>query len=88
VILADEPVASLDPATSENVLRYLREIGREDGLTVLCNLHLLDLARRYADRVVALRSGEIVFDGPPEGISDERFDAIYGGQADLDGARR
>jgi phosphonate transport system ATP-binding protein len=81
LILADEPVASLDPATSHSVLRYLEEINREDGLTVLCNLHFLSLARRYAHRVVALRAGEIVFDGPPDAITRERFRQIYGEEA-------
>jgi phosphonate transport system ATP-binding protein len=82
VILADEPVASLDPATSHSVLRYLEEINREDRLTVLCNLHFLSLARRYAHRVVALRAGEIVFDGAPHEITGERFRQIYGDEAE------
>jgi phosphonate transport system ATP-binding protein len=82
LILADEPVASLDPATSHSVLRYLEEINREDRLTVLCNLHFLSLARRYADRVVALRAGEIVFDGAPNAITGDRFREIYGDEAE------
>jgi phosphonate transport system ATP-binding protein len=82
LILADEPVASLDPATSHSVLRYLEEINREDRLTVLCNLHFLSLARRYAARVVALRAGEIVFDGAPDAITAARFREIYGDEAE------
>ncbi len=81
-ILADEPVASLDPATSHSVLRYLEEVNREDGLTVLCNLHVLSLARRYATRVIALKDGELVFDGLPAEIDEKRFKAIYGQDAE------
>ncbi len=65
LMLADEPVASLDPATSHSVMRYLEEINKDDGITILCNLHFLSLARRYATRLIALKAGEIVFDGPP-----------------------
>jgi len=81
-ILADEPVASLDPATSHSVLRYLEEVNRQDGLTVLCNLHVLSLARRYATRVIALKGGELVFDGLPGEIDEHRFKAIYGQDAE------
>ena len=81
VILADEPVASLDPATSHSVMRYLKALQEEHGLTVLANLHFLSLARAYATRVVALKAGAKVFDGPPSEITDERFRAIYGEDA-------
>jgi phosphonate transport system ATP-binding protein len=81
LMLADEPVASLDPATSHSVLRYLEQINREEGITVLCNLHFLSLARRYATRVVALKSGEIVFDGQPTAITPDWFRQIYGEDA-------
>src|SRR5919201_5642520 len=81
LMLADEPVASLDPATSHSVLRYLEEINREDGITVIANLHFLSLARRYASRVVALNAGRIVFDGLPSEIDDARFREIYGEEA-------
>jgi phosphonate transport system ATP-binding protein len=81
LMLADEPVASLDPATSHSVMKYLEQINKEDGITVLCNLHFLSLARRYADRVIALKAGEIVFDGPALDIDDARFRAIYGEDA-------
>jgi phosphonate transport system ATP-binding protein len=81
LMLADEPVASLDPATSHSVMKYLEEINQQDGITVLCNLHFLSLARRYATRVVALKAGEIVFDGLPADIDETRFREIYGEDA-------
>ena len=71
LMLADEPVASLDPATSHSVMKYLEEINREDGITVICNLHFLSLARRYATRVIALKAGQIVFDGLPTEIDED-----------------
>jgi phosphonate transport system ATP-binding protein len=81
MILADEPVASLDPATAHTVLDHLEKMNKTDGMTVLCNLHFLSLARRYADRVIALKAGELVFDGMPEEIDDDRFKEIYGEEA-------
>ena len=85
LMLADEPVASLDPATSHSVMKYLEEINKVDGITVLCNLHFLSLARRYADRVIALRNdgegGHIVFDGPALEIDERKFREIYGEDA-------
>ncbi|MEK7863509.1 MAG: phosphonate ABC transporter ATP-binding protein [Chloroflexota bacterium] len=81
LILADEPVASLDPATSHSVMRYLEEVNRSDGITVICALHFLSLARRYGTRVVALKDGGIVFDGPPADIDERRFKEIYGEDA-------
>ena len=71
LMLADEPVASLDPATSHSVMKYLEEINRQDGITVICNLHFLSLARRYATRVIALKAGQIVFDGLPTEIDED-----------------
>ncbi len=82
VILADEPVASLDPATSDSVMRYLGELNRRDGLTVICSLHFLSLARKYGTRIVALRDGTIHFDGKPDEIDDARFRDIYGEDAE------
>jgi phosphonate transport system ATP-binding protein len=81
LILADEPVASLDPATSHSVLRYIEELNKKDGITVLCSLHFLSLARRYGTRIIALRSGQLVFDGRPHDIDEDRFKAIYGEDA-------
>lgn len=77
VILADEPVASLDPETAIVVLDYLRDINRE-GLTVVCSIHHLELAKRYAERIVAMRRGKIVYDGPPGALDDEAYRRIYG----------
>ena len=81
LMLADEPVASLDPATSHSVMKYLEEINRKDGITVLCSLHFLSLARRYGTRVVALKAGQIAFDGRPGDIDEVRFKEIYGEDA-------
>ncbi len=81
LILADEPVASLDPATSHSVMKYILELNRRDGITVICSLHFLSLARQYGTRIIALRDGEIVFDGKPEEIDDRRFKEIYGEDA-------
>lgn len=81
LMLADEPVASLDPATSHGVMKYLDVLNKEDGLTVLCSLHFLSLARTYADRVIALKDGKLEFDGGPDEIDNERFKEIYGEDA-------
>jgi phosphonate transport system ATP-binding protein len=82
MILADEPVASLDPVLAHSIMQYLELFNREDGVTVLCSLHFLDLVHRYADRVVALNEGKLVFDGLPEEIDDKRFKEIYGKDAE------
>src|SRR5699024_3886122 len=63
-ILPDEPVASLDPPTSLQVMTYLRRINKEDNITTLVNLHFIDMAMEYADRIIGMRAGEVVFDGP------------------------
>lgn len=81
VLLADEPVASLDPATCHTVMDYLEKVNKELGITVICNLHFLSLVRRYAHRVVALKGGEKVFDGSPKEIDEEWFKQIYGESA-------
>jgi phosphonate transport system ATP-binding protein len=81
LMLADEPVASLDPATSHSVLRYLEEINKTDGITVICSLHFLSLARRYGSRVIALKGGQVAFDGKPIEIDERRFKEIYGEDA-------
>lgn len=81
LLLADEPVASLDPATSHSVMRYLGYINRQLGTTIICNLHFLSLVREYASRAIALRNGEIVFDGSPSAITEEWFRHIYGEDA-------
>jgi len=78
VMLADEPVAALDPVTSRQVMGDLRRINRELGITTLVNLHFLDLAREFGHRLVGLRDGEVVFDGDISEVTDETFRNIYG----------
>lgn len=83
IILADEPIASLDPMNAQVVMRALRRIHEEDGRTVIANLHTLDTARRYCDRVIGMRDGRIVFDGTPEQLSTAAARDIYGADADF-----
>jgi phosphonate transport system ATP-binding protein len=82
IILADEPVASLDPVLAHSIMQYLEQINQQEGVTVLCSLHFLDLVHRYADRVVALNEGRLVFDGLPAEIDDLKFKEIYGQDAE------
>lgn len=82
LMLADEPVASLDPVLAHSILRYLEQLNQEDEITVLCSLHFLDLVRRYASNVVGLKDGQVVFQGIPEEITDQRFKEIYGEEAE------
>ena len=77
IVLADEPVASLDPATGEKVLADLHRICREDGITAIVSLHQIELARRFADRIVGLASGRIVFEGAASQLSQTILDQIY-----------
>ncbi|HZF45795.1 MAG TPA: phosphonate ABC transporter ATP-binding protein [Sphingomonadaceae bacterium] len=77
IILADEPVASLDPALGREVLELLKAQASENGTTVLCSLHQLDLARAFADRIVALHCGRVIFDGPPEQLCERDLAVIY-----------
>lgn len=79
LVLADEPVASLDPAAAERVLGDLRRICAEDGITAVVSLHQVDLARRFADQIVGLSAGRIVFRGAPRALGDGALAAIYGG---------
>jgi phosphonate transport system ATP-binding protein len=81
LLLADEPVASLDPSTSNSVMQYLKLLNEKHGVTVICNLHFLSLVREYATHVVALRGGEKVFEGKPLDITEQWFKDIYGEQA-------
>jgi len=80
VLLADEPMSSLDPASSRSVMELLRDINREDGLTVIASLHVLDLAVTYGRRIVGLRAGRIVHDGSPAGLTQAAAEAIFGGE--------
>ena len=82
VILADEPVASLDPVLAHTILKYLEQLNKERGITVLCSLHFLDLVHRYATRAIALKDGLLVFEGLPKEIDDAQFKAIYGKEAE------
>ncbi|MCA0247940.1 MAG: phosphonate ABC transporter ATP-binding protein [Proteobacteria bacterium] len=90
-MLADEPVASLDPKTSRTVLNYLKKSCKDSNIAVLCNLHQIDYALEFAERVVGLSSGEVVYDGAPAGVSGDVIRSIYPGLDDpnvLDAAQR
>ncbi len=82
LILADEPVASLDPVLSHSILKYLEQMNKEDGITVLCSLHFLDLVHRYSTRAIGLKDGRIVFQGLPQEIDDAQFKTIFGQEAE------
>lgn len=82
MILADEPVASLDPVLAHSIMKHLEDINKKDNVTVLCSLHFLDLVHKYADRVVALNQGQLVFEGLPQDIDDKKFKDIYGRDAE------
>jgi phosphonate transport system ATP-binding protein len=81
VLLADEPVASLDPATSHSVMQYLKKVNDELGVTIVCNLHFLSLVRQYSSRVIALKDGNLIYEGGPTDIDDNWFQTIYGENA-------
>lgn len=90
-MLADEPVASLDPKTSRIVLNYLKKSCKESNIAVLCNLHQIDYALEFAERVVGLSAGRVVYDGAPAGVSGDVIRSIYPGLDDpnvLDAAQR
>ena len=78
VMLADEPVASLDPITSRVVMKYLKQINQELGITTIVNLHFLDLAKEFGERLIGLKDGELVYDGKVNDVSDQDFENIYG----------
>ena len=78
IILADEPVASLDPVSARRVMDILRDLNKDDGLTVVVTLHQVDYALRYCDRVVALKAGKVVYDGPASGLERKQLIDIYG----------
>jgi phosphonate transport system ATP-binding protein len=86
LILADEPIASLDPRSAREVMEILSRIHAEDGRTVVVTLHQVDVARRYCHRAVALKDGRLYFDGPINELTDERLQALYE-NADLDELR-
>lgn len=78
VLLADEPVASLDPATAERLLELMHGICKRDGLTAVVSLHQLDFARKFADRIIGLAGGSLLFDGPPALLTDDVAAGLYG----------
>ncbi len=82
MVLADEPVASLDPVLAHTILKYLEVLNKNRGITVLCSLHFLDLVHRYATRAIALKDGDLVFEGAPKQIDDKQFKEIYGQEAE------
>lgn len=88
MILADEPVASLDPVLAHSIMSHLEQINKQDGTTVICSLHFLDLVHRYADHVIALNQGKLVFEGKAKDIDDQRFKEIYGAEAERVGDSR
>jgi phosphonate transport system ATP-binding protein len=81
LLLADEPTSSLDPKTSVEIMELLREVGREHGLPVIVNMHDVELARRFAERIVGMSGGKVVYDGPPGGLTDGELKSIYGGES-------
>jgi phosphonate transport system ATP-binding protein len=86
IILADEPIASLDPRNTQVVMDALFRINREDGITVICNLHHLDVAAKYCDRLIGMAAGKVVFDGPPHALTQEVAAGLYGIEAKDAGA--
>jgi len=83
LVLADEPVASLDPVNAEVVMEALQKICRERNVPVIVNLHSLDIARRYCTRVIAMAKGTVVFDGPPSALTPAVLDRVYGGRTSV-----
>jgi phosphonate transport system ATP-binding protein len=80
IILADEPTSSLDPKTSVEILELMTEQARNREIPVIINIHDVSLAKRFADRIVGMSNGHVVFDGKPEDLQDEHLKAIYGGE--------
>lgn len=78
LLLVDEPTASLDPKTSRQIMRLITELAREQNLTVLINIHDVALAKMFAERIIGLRDGQIVYDGPPDGLTPDMLTTIYG----------
>jgi phosphonate transport system ATP-binding protein len=80
LLLADEPTSSLDPKTSVEIFTLLRDQGQRLGIPVVVNIHDVELARRYADRIIGMTGGHVVYDGPPSGLDDTMLQTIYGGE--------
>ncbi|MBK7658011.1 MAG: phosphonate ABC transporter ATP-binding protein [Betaproteobacteria bacterium] len=81
LLLADEPTSSLDPKTSVEIMGIMRDLGREHGIPVIVNMHDVELAKRFADRIVGMSGGKIVYDGPADGLTDDVLKTIYGGES-------
>ena len=82
ILLADEPIASLDPRSAARVMDIVRSINRDDGITVICNLHTIDTARAYCDRIIGMRTGKMIFDDHPKALDHDRIQEIYGADGD------
>lgn len=80
LLLADEPTSSLDPKTSVEIMTLIRDLCRQHAIPVMINMHDVELAKRFADRIVGMAQGQVVYDGDPAGVSDEQLKAIYGGK--------
>jgi phosphonate transport system ATP-binding protein len=80
LILADEPTSSLDPKTSVEIMELLDQVSRQRKVPVIINIHNVDLARRFATRIIGMSSGQVVFDGPPDALQDRNLHEIYGGE--------
>jgi len=84
LLLADEPTSSLDPKTSVEIMGLMQSLSRTHGFPVIINIHNVELARRFADRVVGMTGGQVVFDGPPATLTDDHLQSIYGGEGWLE----
>ena len=81
LLLADEPTSSLDPKTSVEIMSLMRDMGREHGIPVIVNMHDVELAKRFADRIVGMAGGKVIYDGGAEGLTDDVLKSIYGGES-------
>jgi phosphonate transport system ATP-binding protein len=84
LLLADEPTSSLDPKTSVEIMSLIRDLCRSRNIPVMINMHDVELARRFADRIIGMADGTVVYDGAPAGLSDDQLKTIYGGEDWLD----
>lgn len=82
LILCDEPISSLDPQSSKVIMEYLRKIKTELEIPCLVNLHQVEIAKNYSDRIIGMYEGRIVFNGPPEELTDSQLEVIYGAKID------
>jgi len=80
LLLADEPTSSLDPKTSVEIMTLVRDLGTAKGVPIIVNMHDVELARRFADRIIGMSGGRVVYDGAPAGLSDVHLTTIYGGE--------